>query len=263
MTLTAEALADSNLVASVVAHARWQTPCEWDDSGGVLRVAGANGLPIPFRNCILRTDSHLAPEQVLSSAREYFGPRGRGFAVMLRDSCDADLDAYLREQGLTPGLDAPCMLVEAPLAGPSELPGIVVERIRDVRHQADAVAVSAEAYEALKLPAAETRLYFSKPDALLDPAVEGFVAYRNGVPLATAFALINGEAAGVYWVGTVAAARGAGLGELCTRLATNAGFARGARVVTLQASPFGEPIYRRMGYRVYDQYRRYLCPLPA
>jgi ribosomal protein S18 acetylase RimI-like enzyme len=54
--------------------------------------------------------------------------------------------------------------------------------------------------------------------------------------------------AGIYWVGTMPAARGKGLAELCTRAAGNAGFDMGARVASLQASVMGEPVYRRMGY---------------
>ena len=59
---------------------------------------------------------------------------------------------------------------------------------------------------------------------------------------------------------TLPASRGRGLGEVCTALATNAGFERGAPVVTLQASPMGLPIYTRMGYRACDQLRRYRLP---
>jgi len=92
--------------------------------------------------------------------------------------------------------------------------------------------------------------------------VEGFVAYRDTHPASTALTIFSGEGAGVYWVGTANDARRRGLGELCTRLATNAGFARGAKVVTLQASPFGEPIYKRLGYRTYDRTRRFM-ELPA
>ena len=51
-----------------------------------------------------------------------------------------------------------------------------------------------------------------------------------------------------YLVGTIGAARGRGLAELCTRAAGNAGFDLGGRIAALQASPMGEPIYRRMGY---------------
>jgi hypothetical protein len=41
--------------------------------------------------------------------------------------------------------------------------------------------------------------------------------------------------------------------SICTALVTNAGFANGASVVTLQASPFGEPVYQRLGYKTYDR----------
>jgi len=43
-------------------------------------------------------------------------------------------------------------------------------------------------------------------------------------------------------------ARGRGLAELCTRAVGNAGLDLGARIAALQASPMGEPVYRRMGY---------------
>jgi len=58
-------------------------------------------------------------------------------------------------------------------------------------------------------------------------------------------------------VGTAKHAERQGLAELCTRRATNIGFERGAKLVTLQASPGGEPIYTRLGYRIYDRLRWY------
>lgn len=82
--------------------------------------------------------------------------------------------------------------------------------------------------------------------------VSGVVAYKDGVPLATALTYVTGSSAGVYWVGTLASAERQGLAGACTRLAVNAGFERGARLVTLQASPFGLPLYQRLGFRNYD-----------
>ena len=52
----------------------------------------------------------------------------------------------------------------------------------------------------------------------------------------------------MYFVGTVEAARGLGIGELVTRAVTDRAFDLGAAAVTLQASPMGEAIYARMGY---------------
>jgi hypothetical protein len=45
--------------------------------------------------------------------------------------------------------------------------------------------------------------------------------------------------------------------------ATNAGFSQGVSVVPLQASPYGEPIYQRMGYKTYDRLKWYRQPAPA
>jgi ribosomal protein S18 acetylase RimI-like enzyme len=250
-------LADANLIEATREHARWQEPCECVEEGGVLMVAGANALPLAFRNCVARVEPSVPAREVLERAREFFARRGRGFVVLLGEQRDADLDATAVAAGLTHVSDLPCMLVDSPLAEPAIPAGVRVERFVEERQVLDAVQVVAEAYEMLKLPAQEARLYFGRPSALLSPRVEGFVAYREGRPVATALTIMSGEGAGVYWVGTAAEARRTGLAELCTRLATNAGFANGARVVTLQASPFGEPLYLKLGYRTYDRLRRY------
>jgi len=65
---------------------------------------------------------------------------------------------------------------------------------------------------------------------------------------------------GVYWVGTVPAARRRGAADAVTRHVTRAAFEQGARMVTLQASAAGEPVYRRMGYREVGRYARFLSP---
>ena len=256
MTLSCQDLADANLVEAIREHARWQSPCECVEADGALMVAGANAFPIAFRNCVARVDGAVPADRMLAQAGAFFGGRGRGYAVIVLGSRDGDIEAALRDRGLAPTADSPCMLIESPLAEPAIPPGIRIERFDSEQRVMDAVQVNEEAYEAIKLPAAETRAFFGKPTALLSKNIIGFVAYRDAVPVATALTILSGESAGVYWVGTAEHARRAGLGELCTRLATNAGFDNGASVVTLQASPFGEPIYARLGYRTYD---RLLC----
>ena len=256
-------LADANLVEAIREHARWQDPCECVEASGVLLVAGPNAFPITFRNCVARVDGRVQAAEVLELGREFFRKRGRGFTVLVRDSRDKDIDEALRSEGLSPAGEAPCMLLESPVAAPRIPAGVHIETFREEAHVRDAVQVTEEAYEAIKLPAAETRLFFGRPAALLSPRLAGFVAYRGAVPVSTALTIHSGKAAGVYWVGTASAMQRSGLGELCTRLATNAGFAMGASVVTLQATPYGEPLYRRLGYRTYDRLVRFRYPQPA
>ncbi len=263
MTPSRDDLADANLLQALREHARWQQPCTCVEEGGVLLMAGANAFPGAFRNCVVRVDAGVPAAEVLQRAQAFFTQRKRGYTLLARASRDADLIATLQAAGMTPLADSPCMLIEQAVEEPTVPAGIRIERMTELRHVQDAVAINAEAYEALKLPAAETRVFFGRPQEVLSPRIVGFVAYRDGVPVSTALTLLSGEGAGVYWVGTAAAARRSGLGELCTRLATNAGFAAGARVVTLQASPFGEPIYQRLGYRTYDRQLRFRFPAPV
>ena len=60
--------------------------------------------------------------------------------------------------------------------------------------------------------------------------------------------------ASVQWVGTIPTARGNGLGALVTTVVTNLAFDRGATSCTLQASPMGAPVYRRLGYETLYEY---------
>lgn len=252
-----EDLADANLLESIREHARWQTPCEMVEENGVLYVAGPNAMPIGYRNCAARVDPNINARQVIESAQEFFRRRGRGFSLLIRLSRDKDLEALLPEAGFKQRSDSPCMLIDAPLAAIDPPAGIRIERFTEDRHVRDAVRVNAEAYQANRLPPAEAALYFGKPSELLSSRVEGYVAYRDGEPLSTALTIFSDESAGVYWVGTANAAQRMGLAGICTRRATNAGFARGARVMTLQATPSGEPVYLRLGYRTYDRMRWY------
>jgi ribosomal protein S18 acetylase RimI-like enzyme len=253
----AEDLADANLIEAIREHARWQEPCELAEEGGALMMAGSNAFPGAFRNCMARVAPDADPEQVLERARRFFGRRGRGFTVLARESRDRDLEGALRAAGMAPLADAPCMVIEAPFAEARMPPGIRVARFADERQVRDAVEINAEAYQAIKLPAEEARMYFNRPAGLLSPRVVGFVAYEGTQPVATALTILSGAGAGIYWVGTLKRSERKGLGGLCTRLATNAGFAAGARAVALQASPAGEGLYRKLGYRVYDRLRRY------
>lgn len=50
-------------------------------------------------------------------------------------------------------------------------------------------------------------------------------------------------------------ARGRGLAELVTHAVTQVGFGLGAELVVLQATPMGEPVYRRMGFEQFQTYR--------
>lgn len=255
--LTLEDAADANLVASYRAHLAWQAPCEHLDDGALFAVAGANRFPGPYKNVAVRVDRTLAPRDLVARADAFFAPRGRGYGIAVRSRVDTDLEAHLVAAGYELKAESPCMVVEHPVEVRPVDDHVRLARIASLDEVRDAVHVGAEAFATLGLPVEEAHQMLARHDRWLDPDVAAFVAYLDGEPVATALTLFSEGAAGVYWVATLPASRGRGLGEVCTALATNAGFERGVGVVTLQASPMGLPIYTRMGYRVCDRLRRY------
>ena len=258
--MTPEQLADHNLVECMRVYARWRTPSEIEERDGLLLVAGSTRLPASFMNGALRTDAALAPEQALQRAKKFFADRARGFTFVTRAHCDRDLEEYLAVRGFVRDADAPCMLVERPLADKPLPAETRVEALRSVDQIQHLVRIGTDAYRDMGLPEGQARAAFSRPEGVFDGSVSGVIAYWRDQPASMALTIHTPDCAGVYWVGTMSFARGKGLAEACTRIATNDGFARGARVVTLQASDFGEPIYRRMGYREYDRQGRFRPP---
>jgi ribosomal protein S18 acetylase RimI-like enzyme len=125
---------------------------------------------------------------------------------------------------------------------------------------ADFVEVCAGAFEAIGMPAGVTRKVFSLPERWLKPYWRAFVVYERSRAVSAAALLFSHGIAGIYWVATSADARGKGYGELVTRHVSHDAFKSGARCVILQASPFGEPIYRKLGFREFTRYPLFLSP---
>ncbi len=260
---SASLLADANVLQALREHAAWQSPCELVEHDGLIMMAGSTGFPGAFKNCVARVDPTVPATRLLARARAFFGARRRSFSVLVRASQDADLEELLNEQDFLLRFDTPCMLVTAPVAPvvPAVLAAsICIEPFASHRQVRDAVSVMAQAYQTIGLEPDETRAYFSDPARLVARKIRGWVAYRDGIPLAAALTISSRMAAGVYWVGTVPDAQRLGLASACTAIATNDAFAQGAQIVTLQASSFGEPVYQRLGYQTYDRFKSFRSP---
>ncbi len=182
---------------------------------------------------------------------------GKTACVFLRIGPDDDVADMLVRRGYTEYGTTPEMVCDRALPDRPP-PGGVTARLATSRDDLFAYAtVAGSAFRHLGLPEDDVRTALEHPDVLLAPDVAIAVAEAGGRIVAGALvALLGTEPNGyVGWVAVADDARGQGLGDTVTRLVTNEGFTRGAQLVTLEASHFGENTYRRMGYRELYRYR--------
>ena len=251
-------LSDLNWAEQLREQARGCGGIVVDDAGLLLTAAP---VASPFVNSATRLDPRLRPADVLARATRFYAERGHGHVVMVHATDDDDA---LAEAALAAGyadvLNAPAMVVyeplpERPLPDGTLLRPVVSEA--GVRHF---TGVAAEAWTTYGLEQETVATLFSRPEALLAPHVVAVVAQLDGRPAACAMVILSHGIGGIYWVSSTTPTRGRGLGEAVTRAVTNRAFDLGARLVSLQASPMGEPIYRRMGFAELFRYRMLLAP---
>jgi len=218
------------------------------DEDGLLLLAGATDLPVLF-NAAMRTERGLSGREAIARADRFFGERRRGYSVLLRAHApDDDLRAAASDAGLTPFGDMPAMFLDHRLADVAPPPGVALRVVEGDEDAAEFGRVMGEAYATYGMPVECGIAGVGRLAVLRAPHIRALLALVDGRPAGGAMVILSHGIAGIYWVGTVPEARGRGLAELCTRAVGNVGFDLGARLVTLQASVMGEPIYRRMGY---------------
>jgi hypothetical protein len=253
-------LGQENLIAFHEAMSRWSTKGASEESDGCVLCAGGSWLPVVANEAFRRHDT-VNGSGLVARAESFFAGFARGFSVKVRDTGqDDDLRAACVAAGLEPfGEPVPQMLVLAPLPGHDPVDGVSIHWVDDVAGLSDFVAVNAEAYATYGMPAEVLPELFDEAMAVVDdPAAHVVVARREGVAVATAMLFESDGVASLQWVGTVPAARASGLGALVTTATTNLAFARGASSCTLQASPMGEPVYRKLGYETIYRYSEYV-----
>lgn len=253
-------LADRNLAEFVRVGALWRREGEVQIGDDVQFVASATRFPAGTFNCVHPLGAppdRLRARAWVDRALQYYAVRERGFCVSARGERDGELARECAERGMHPLDGGPGMVLDATVTPARPIDGLSIVQITDQAGVADFVAVAAPAYELLSLPAAVTRQSFSDPARVLGSGISLYVAYLEGRPAATGLTVASHGIAGLYWVATCSDLQRRGLADALTRRASNDAFARGAAFVILQASPFGEPVYRRIGYRPIARYTRF------
>lgn len=86
-----------------------------------------------------------------------------------------------------------------------------------------------------------------------DCAARYFVGYLAGNPMAAGEVFFGGGVAGIYNIATQVEVRCRGIGGAMTTAALNNAIDEGYPMMVLQASPEGEPVYRRLGFQTFGQ----------
>jgi len=225
---------------------------------GWLLGAGRAENPA-ISNAAFRTDDAMAPEELLRRASDFFAGVGHGYSVWVRgEDGDRDLTEACEAAGLRLVFEMPEMVLRSrvPEGAPPE--GVEIRRLRTEAEAEDYWRVAAAAYASIGFPP-EVFAFYEDHRGLLADNAASFLAYLDGSAVAIATTIASHGVAGIYWVGSLEAARGKGLGRAMTAKAINAGFDLGAEVASLQASPMGEPLYRSMGFETLFDYRLFMA----
>ncbi len=256
------AISDLHLAEALREQARWVPPSEISEADDLLLTACGTRFPVGMWNGAMLLGAPAAdPEGCRERVRAWFHARGRGGTLLLRAHADRELAAACARGGWACVSESPAMLLDERVP-PRALPAGAT--CRDVT-AADAGAfgdVIAASYEGLGMPATVTRKTFARPERW-GPHWHARIVFDNDQPAAAAMLLFAQGIAGVYWVGTVPGARGKGYADSLVRALSNHAFDRGVAAVVLQASPQGDPIYRRIGYREVTRHLWYHVPRPT
>jgi ribosomal protein S18 acetylase RimI-like enzyme len=251
-------LSDCNLAEFCREQGRWLPPYDVSENPHALFVAAGTRFPAGPSNCVFPLEHSPDVAMLLDEAQSYFSRLGRGFSIYAPAHHSPELARACEERNWPRLADAPGMGLTDHVDPPEIPAGVELRTVRSESEANDFIDVSAESYESIGLPNTVTRKLLSKWARWNRPYIHAEVAYENDRAVAAAMLLFSHGIAGVYWVGTLSSARGRGHATRLMRSVSLRAFERGARGVVLQATQFGEPIYRKLGYREITRYRWYL-----
>jgi GNAT superfamily N-acetyltransferase len=219
-----------------------------DYRDGELLFAGRS--PLPFLNGALRSRRESSGTALLGRAREFFFARDRGFVTFCWPG-DPPLEQAALEMGMFPVMERyPEMACRQPMTPLDADVRPVTSREEATRYW----TICDAAYPSIGFPENLFSEAF-RPEELLDQRVWACLGFDEGHPVACASVWAAGGVGFLGWVGALPESRGKGLAAACTVAATNQALKAGSDMVSLQASPMGEDIYRRLGFEEIFAYR--------
>jgi hypothetical protein len=251
------ALMDLNMVAC------YRADTDATPGGAVVDAPGLVMFRTPLgrisTNMAIVTGAIAAPA-IRELTAEMYGPTESPFSVWTREHADGSLEPALRELGFHEIHREPGM-VFVPGAGPSipPPPGVSIRPVRDDAGRMEYGALMTKAFAVYGVPEESIAEHFATLESVYGPTTQAFLAWRDGRAVAGAMLYMAHGVGGIGWVGTLPEEFGRGHGRAITWAVIEEGIRRGALFLNLQASPMGEPMYRRMGFTTPTHYRWFLA----
>lgn len=225
-----------------------QVPAGETHTVGSIRCCSV-GVPIPLFNQAFVFEEPSVDD--LQSAVGWLSQREVPFWVTAPES----VANAIGEIAVTPGLVSEGTMPGMALAPLGDVPAGAVgaadrQLVTDPALLSDVAVVTAEAFGA-PLEAAQMLAPASMLD---DERCSWFVTHVDGEPAACGQLLRTDDVAGVYSIAVREQFRRRGLGAAISWTVLAAGRDAGCSVGVLQASPMGEPVYRRMGFETVTPY---------
>ncbi len=246
-------LMDRHMVAMYAADACATPGGEVSERSGLVCCRTPRGTAIT--NLVMPTGAVEVATLRAETARVY-GRVGAPFSVWTRAHADGALAAALAPAGFHELTAVPGMVLDAAAEVRVTPPaGVTIRPVTDEPGRAAYARVASEAWTVYGTPPESTAEHFARLESLAGPSVTAFLAFRDGRAVAGAAVYFAHGVAGLGWVATLPAEFRRGYGAAVTAAALREAFARDAKLVCLQASPLGAPVYRRLGFSTPTHYR--------
>lgn len=202
----------------------------------------------------------IRPAAVRAETAAVFGRAHVPFSIITRDHADADLQVDLRNAGFAELMNTPAMVLFPHETLPPPPPDLDIRPVLEDAGCAAYARVMGEAYGVYGTPRESTESHFKRLPSVRGPMTQAYLAWRDGRAVAGATLYLTHGVAGVGWVGTIPTELCRGHGLAVTWRVVAEGWRRGAHFASLQASPMGASVYRRMGFSTPTYYRAFLPP---